>query len=181
MDGRSFTVRFPGGSSVLVTDVAVFSPFESPERAPSTEGVVFRALWDTGATNTVITQKVVDALDLKLTGFAESQHAHGKVTAETYHVNIGLPNGVGVRMVQATKGDLGYWDLLIGMDIIALGDFAVTNNGRETAFSFRVPSSANIDFTTEDHTPVRHPMKVGRNEPCPCGSDKKYKNCHGRG
>ncbi|MBO5719958.1 MAG: SEC-C domain-containing protein, partial [Bacteroidales bacterium] len=23
--------------------------------------------------------------------------------------------------------------------------------------------------------------KVGRNEPCPCGSGKKYKNCHGKG
>ena len=23
--------------------------------------------------------------------------------------------------------------------------------------------------------------KVGRNEPCPCGSGKKYKNCCGRG
>ncbi len=23
--------------------------------------------------------------------------------------------------------------------------------------------------------------KVGRNEPCPCGSGKKYKSCHGRG
>jgi preprotein translocase subunit SecA len=23
--------------------------------------------------------------------------------------------------------------------------------------------------------------KVGRNEPCPCGSGKKYKNCHGHG
>ncbi|MDE7376478.1 MAG: SEC-C domain-containing protein [Muribaculaceae bacterium] len=23
--------------------------------------------------------------------------------------------------------------------------------------------------------------KVGRNDPCPCGSGKKYKNCHGRG
>ena len=22
--------------------------------------------------------------------------------------------------------------------------------------------------------------KIGRNQPCPCGSDKKYKNCHGR-
>jgi uncharacterized protein YecA (UPF0149 family) len=22
--------------------------------------------------------------------------------------------------------------------------------------------------------------RVGRNEPCPCGSGKKYKNCHGR-
>jgi preprotein translocase subunit SecA len=22
--------------------------------------------------------------------------------------------------------------------------------------------------------------RVGRNEPCPCGSGKKYKNCHGK-
>jgi hypothetical protein len=24
----------------------------------------------------------------------------------------------------------------------------------------------------------RHIAKVGRNDPCPCGSDKKYKDCH---
>jgi uncharacterized protein len=28
-------------------------------------------------------------------------------------------------------------------------------------------------------TPVRNPSKVGRNEPCPCGSGKKFKHCHG--
>ncbi len=28
--------------------------------------------------------------------------------------------------------------------------------------------------------PIRVEKKVGRNEPCPCGSGKKYKNCHGR-
>jgi preprotein translocase subunit SecA len=27
--------------------------------------------------------------------------------------------------------------------------------------------------------PVRVDKKVGRNDPCPCGSGKKYKNCHG--
>jgi hypothetical protein len=27
---------------------------------------------------------------------------------------------------------------------------------------------------------VSHPLKVGRNERCPCGSGKKYKHCHGR-
>ncbi|ASB50672.1 preprotein translocase subunit SecA [Alkalitalea saponilacus] len=29
--------------------------------------------------------------------------------------------------------------------------------------------------------PVRVEKKVGRNEPCPCGSGKKYKQCHGKG
>jgi uncharacterized protein len=27
--------------------------------------------------------------------------------------------------------------------------------------------------------PIRSPTKVGRNEPCPCGSGKKFKQCHG--
>ncbi|MCP4128014.1 MAG: preprotein translocase subunit SecA [Gammaproteobacteria bacterium] len=32
-----------------------------------------------------------------------------------------------------------------------------------------------------EHTPyVRQERKVGRNEPCPCGSGKKYKQCHGK-
>jgi preprotein translocase subunit SecA len=29
--------------------------------------------------------------------------------------------------------------------------------------------------------PVKAELKIGRNDPCPCGSGKKYKNCHGVG
>ncbi|MDR0811225.1 MAG: preprotein translocase subunit SecA [Paludibacter sp.] len=33
----------------------------------------------------------------------------------------------------------------------------------------------------QNHTPfVREEKKIGRNDPCPCGSGKKYKNCHGQ-
>ena len=37
----------------------------------------------------------------------------------------------------------------------------------------------------EDTSRVKKPVKralakVGRNDPCPCGSGLKYKNCHGR-
>ena len=31
-----------------------------------------------------------------------------------------------------------------------------------------------------NNTPYRAAKKVGRNDPCPCGSGKKFKNCHGR-
>ena len=34
---------------------------------------------------------------------------------------------------------------------------------------------------TGKHQPVHVGEKVGRNDPCPCGSGKKYKNCHGKG
>ena len=31
------------------------------------------------------------------------------------------------------------------------------------------------------NAPVVAGKKIGRNDPCPCGSGKKYKYCHGRG
>ena len=33
----------------------------------------------------------------------------------------------------------------------------------------------------KSNTPVVADKKIGRNDPCPCGSGKKYKNCHGKG
>ena len=49
----------------------------------------------------------------------------------------------------------------------------------------RGPASAN-DPTKQDTRERQHPepivrqeKKIGRNDPCPCGSGKKYKNCHG--
>ena len=41
------------------------------------------------------------------------------------------------------------------------------------------------DLSTNGEQKVKAPVKVdkhvGRNDPCPCGSGKKYKNCHGKG
>ena len=38
-----------------------------------------------------------------------------------------------------------------------------------------------IDGDTTNHEPIRNEgPKVGRNDPCPCGSGKKYKNCCGK-
>jgi preprotein translocase subunit SecA len=43
-------------------------------------------------------------------------------------------------------------------------------------------SGGNAEKKKEEHVqPVRVEKKVGRNEPCPCGSGKKYKHCHGAG
>jgi hypothetical protein len=49
----------------------------------------------------------------------------------------------------------------------------------------RVGQPGSPSPASEEPTPVRHPPvrrsgpKVGRNEPCPCGSGRKYKRCHG--
>jgi len=42
-------------------------------------------------------------------------------------------------------------------------------------------SNVQDDHQEKKHTPfVRGQRKIGRNEPCPCGSGKKYKQCHGK-
>jgi hypothetical protein len=66
-----------------------------------------------------------------------------------YDVNIVLPNLVHVPNLAVTKGDFSDIDLIVGMDIITLGDFAVTSFGGVTKFSFRVPSLRHIDFVEE--------------------------------
>lgn len=69
---------------------------------------------------------------------------------------------------------------------------------RPTDMSQLQTNSAEIDAAGEDYaadeqdiynqpgstvvrTPVQAGPKIGRNDPCPCGSGKKYKQCHGRG
>ena len=42
---------------------------------------------------------------------------------------------------------------------------------------------ANADDSAEQapsQAPIQVGPKVGRNDPCPCGSGKKYKQCHGQ-
>ncbi len=41
-------------------------------------------------------------------------------------------------------------------------------------------AAQNVNRPQEPRQPVKAMPKVGRNEPCPCGSGKKYKNCHGK-
>ena len=40
-------------------------------------------------------------------------------------------------------------------------------------------SSGSVQKKSDTKTFVRDQDKIGRNEPCPCGSGKKYKKCHG--
>jgi len=136
-------------------------------------------IWDTGATNSVISQKVVDECDLRPIGMAMVHSATESKLCETFLVSIFLPNKVGIPSIRVTKGVLTDCDVLIGMDIINQGDFAVTHKDGKTMFSFRLPSIEEIDFVKKKTEPY-HSTKISRNSPCPCGSGKKYKKCCGK-
>ena len=43
------------------------------------------------------------------------------------------------------------------------------------------PSQLSTNGEQRSRMPVRVDKQVGRNDPCPCGSGLKYKNCHGKG
>ncbi len=42
-------------------------------------------------------------------------------------------------------------------------------------------AAQNVNRPAPSRQPMKAQPKVGRNDPCPCGSGKKYKNCHGKG
>jgi len=58
-----------------------------------------------------------------------------------------------------------------------------TNKAPETEHQQRArrASAAAGRGPVKVETVVREAKKVGRNDPCPCGSGKKYKQCHGKG
>jgi len=87
---------------------------------------------------------------------------------------------VAFQNVKVSRGVIRDFDVLIGMDIIGNGNFAVTNKDSKTVFSFRMPSVERIDFAKQAQDAPPAIAKVGRNDPCPCESRKKYKKCHGR-
>lgn len=180
---ESFTLSLNGLTNVLITPAIVFPAFDPKQTKPHPTGKQYNAIWDTGATNSVITVKIVRECGLKQIGITKVQGVGGVINdCPQYLVNIGLPNNVGVLAVRVTEGNLSSGiDVLIGMDIIALGDFAITNREKKTTFSFRFPSMETIDFVKQhkkDHQAT--PQKIGRNAPCPCGSGKKYKKCCGK-
>jgi SEC-C motif/gag-polyprotein putative aspartyl protease len=177
---KSFTLEANGILRVLQTDVWM-AQVADPKAAGPGNFKKYTAIWDTGATNTVLTQKVVDECGLKPIGMTVAHGVQGQHTTEVYLVSVGLPNGVAFRSVRVTKGNLGgAVDVLIGMDMITRGDFAITHHNGNTCFTFRYPSMEKIDFNSKPPpppVPVHAPPKVGRNDPCPCKSGKKYKHC----
>lgn len=160
----AFTVKSNGGLlNVLITEIAIHIPGTS-------NNVKVKAIWDTGATGSVITQSVVNKLVLLPTGMATVHTANGPATRNTYTVDIGLPNQVLIGQVIATGVDAlsSGCDALIGMDIIGLGDFSITNHKGVTCMSFRVPSGHEIDYVknlTYGITPIKHipPGQMGSN------------------
>jgi predicted aspartyl protease len=104
---------------------------------------VYRGIWDTGASMTMITPKIFS--DLKLTPI-DTITVNGVNSCNQVPVvliNVVLPNGIKVYGLRATVSEIQGIDMLIGMDIIQLGDFSISNSEGKTVFTFAVPPFPN--------------------------------------
>ena len=110
----------------------------------------FFAVWDTGATSSAIAQATASKLSLRQTGWKTIDGVTGNAECKTYLIALSLPNGILIPELEVTdcEGNIGC-DVIIGMDVIGLGDFVICNKGGRTTFSFRTPSMESIDFTGE--------------------------------
>lgn len=98
------------------------------------------AVWDTGATNTVISPEVVEALGLKPTGKSSISAYGGVVETCTYKIDLCFENGYKIQNLEVMSGDYSDYDVLIGMDVITQGDFCISTVDGKTSFCFRMPA-----------------------------------------
>ena len=138
----SFTNVYQGISNVLVSDIIVIAT-KDPKKPQENA----KALWDSGAMCSVISKDLASKLNLQPVSVKLISTPSGTMDAELYVVDLLLPNKIEVDRVQVLGAYPSGSDILIGMDVIGLGDFAVTNYLNQTAFSFRIPSKERIDFT----------------------------------
>lgn len=181
---RAFTKDEGSLLRVLTTSCQIseaISVKELNEGKPHPPMLEFTAIWDTGASSTAISQRVVDALGLIPTGRGISKTAGGPIPVATYSVNVMLPTNVGFSSLPVSCNKMEP-DILIGMDIISQGDLAVTNKQGKTVFTFQIPASHKIDFKAElEKYEKMHEVWIKHgNKKCPCGSGLNWDNCHGK-
>lgn len=150
---HNFTVQYPGLARVISSGCGLENPITGADLPENYKPIPFQAIWDTGATNSVIT--VAAAQILGLIPIAETL-VHGvnsSTRKNVYAISLTLPNNVILPYVRVTECDVlsDGFDVLIGMDIIGSGDLAITNSNGQTVFSFRFPSVSRIDFTNSQN------------------------------
>jgi hypothetical protein len=178
-NARAFTTKASALVNVLHSSVQVSEAFDPGLGAPMPTSMPCIAIWDTGAMGTVITSKVVAGLGLKPSGQITVQGVGPAGTpqshpANTYLINLFLPNNVALVGVRVAESSVSGCDVLIGMDVISSGDLAITNHNGKTTFTFRIPPCEEIDFVAEI---TEHNRRFGGGKPALAVEDqRKLKN-----
>ncbi|MBC6414167.1 MAG: SEC-C domain-containing protein [Chromatiales bacterium] len=178
----SFTVRADGKLPTIMFDVELSPATLSDRNYHSPIRRKCRVMWSTGAVRSQLSRRLIEELSLE--AIVKEERNKQQLF---YVLDVYLPNRVRMAKVEMTEisQPLPHPDIgcIIGMDIISLGDCSLSHSDGNTFFSFRVPSLGGIDYVEQANkkkTSPRSPTMVRRNQMCPCGSGKRYKNCCGR-
>jgi len=108
----------------------------------STEGICLEleAIWDTGATNSVIAPEIAQQLCLDIVDNWNVSGINSEKASDVVVAAIILPNEMFLKDRRFSVCNIPGADMLIGMDIISLGDFNISNARGKTHFSFVIPS-----------------------------------------
>lgn len=186
----AFSQSWEGLIREIITNAGITEPILGDVQPNDSRIHKVKALWDTGATNSVISPRIVDKLNLKPIAPVKVTHGGGQSMRSRLLVDLYLPNNIRIPGIYVTNcdektgtnedGSINF-DLIIGMDVIVNGDFTITNHNQKTLFSFQIPSSHNFDFVKElKQIDLKFLKNLGRNALCPCNSGKKIKACHGK-
>ena len=146
---QTLTTEYSGIPQMITSPIEI-APAFLPEIALDALPCISRVgIWDTGATNTVITQDIIDALHLRPVGMKRISTSGGIYDRYVYLISVTLESHAHFPVLEAVEGHILGSDVLIGMAAIPQGAFAITNNGGMTTFSFRTPSLTTIDFGQE--------------------------------
>jgi len=142
------TRRFPEIIESIITECYIYSGTDLSQAKTIKRVKISKALWDTGATGSLISSRVVKSLGLSSIGKSGvSGYNNSMDVKETYLVHIGMPTGDVVTNILAMEcADNDDYDVILGMDVICNGDFAISNLAGKTTFSFRIPSQQEIVF-----------------------------------
>lgn len=181
---KSLTVNIPPTQQVILTDCMICKDFDPIDTiaASNAQYITVKALWDTGCSGVAISQRVIDELGLVGNGVTDVHNAGQTYQSQYYPIAVKLPNETDIHFLRATLAQTHGFDILIGMQIISRGDFAITNYEGKMCMSFRVPSIKREDFVLENEKCWKvYKLRAKKNILiCPCGSGKLYKNCHGK-
>ncbi|MDR1099463.1 MAG: retroviral-like aspartic protease family protein [Treponema sp.] len=150
MSFQALTLRAPGiAQSIAIPVIAGQSATLCQKFGITKIEADVLALIDTGSTNTSVSNRLAAGLGLAIIEQCWVDAAGGTHQANVYSIDILLRNMVNFTNIRAAEfvRTTQIFDIIIGMDILTLGDLAITNHGHQTVLSFRVPpDTKHIDF-----------------------------------
>ena len=107
---------------------------------PNIKPLTVLAAWDTGAERSMISKSLAAKLNVRRIGKMSMMSVNSPQIVDTCFVNVHLFDGSDIPVFAGIQDEDERQDLLIGMDIISMGNFSIESIGFETSLLFKLPN-----------------------------------------